>query len=263
MKIKTIVITPEMARELLTNNTANRPIKPNHIIFLMKEIVSGNWKFNGDPIRIGHDGSLIDGQHRLTAVIRTGIAIETLLIDGLDPKVFDTIDSGARRSTGDTLSVFGEKNGRNLAAALVVVNDLIMGKNDFHHTVKISNSEILDMLNKYSGIRESLYWGRAIDKLAPFSVSVALHYLFSLKNKDKANTFFEAIHTGVNINNNDPTYWLRRRMIENATSKSKMTRRYMAALFIKAWNAHTTSKKMRSLKFCETGDGAEPFPNIE
>lgn len=129
MKAHKVTVTPQMASTLLENNKRNRTLKRQHVAFLCEEIRNGRWKFNGDAIRVATDGSLIDGQHRLEAVVQTGIPIETLMVSGLDPDVFDTIDGGARRSNGDTLSVAGEKSGRNLAAALIVADDLLSGKN--------------------------------------------------------------------------------------------------------------------------------------
>lgn len=263
MKVETVTITPEIAEEMLTNNTCNRPVKRLHVAFLVNELVAGRWKFNGDPVRIGFDGSLIDGQHRLEAVMQSGVAIKTLLITGLDPEVFDTIDSGALRSAGDTLSVAGEKNGRNLAAALVVANDLSRGKTDFNRSIKISNAEILNMLSQHEAIKDSMCWGRSLVRLAPCSIVVALHYLFSQQNPNRANAFFEAVHTGVGLDIDSPVYLLRQRLIDNATAKGKMTRRYMAALFVKAWNAYASSRKLKYLRFRETGDCPEPFPTIQ
>jgi hypothetical protein len=263
MKVAQVMITPDMAQDMLESNTSNRPIKRNHLSFLVREIEAGRWKKNGDPIRIGNDGSLVDGQHRLLAVVQSGIPIATLLITDLDPDVFDTIDSGACRSHGDTLSVAGEKNGRNLAAALIVADELLAGKTEFTRTKKTSNAEILGMMDKHSEIKQSMYWGKPIGKYAPFSISVALHYLFHKANPAKADAFFEAIHTGLGLEFDSPVYLLRQRLIDNATAKGKMTRRYMVALFIKAWNAYSCSRKLKNLRFRETGDAPESFPCLQ
>lgn len=103
-----VKVTPEMATEILENNPKNRPIKRLHLSFLCAELREGRWKFNGDAIRIATDGTLIDGQHRLEAVKQTGVPINTLIITGLDPDVFDTIDSGARRSSGYVIVYVGQ-----------------------------------------------------------------------------------------------------------------------------------------------------------
>lgn len=263
METMVVTITPEMANNLLENNKKNRPLKMHHLAFLCEEIFSGRWKFNGDTIRIATDGSLIDGQHRLEAVRRTGISIKTLLVYGLDPEVFDTIDSGAVRSAGDTLSVAGEKNGRKLGAALVVADELLAGKTDFIRPIKVSNAEILKMLDRHADIRNSLKWGDALSRLAPPSISIALHYIFSKSHPEKANEFFRLVATGENLEVHNPAYALRQRLIENATAKGKISRRYMAALFIKAWKSWRAGSKLKKLNFREVGDSPESFPTID
>lgn len=263
MKAVTATITPEFADELLENNPRNRPLKRLHLSFLCEEMRSGRWRFNGDTIRIAVDGSLLDGQHRLEAVRQTGVSIKTLLVTWVDADVFDTIDSGAKRSPGDTLAVFGEKNGRALAAALVVADDLLSGKTDFIRNIKISNAEVLNMLERHPDIRKSLKWGKAISRLAPASISVALHYIFSQRNTGKADEFFHAIATGENLDMYNPAYLLRQRLIDNATAKGKITRRYTAALFVKAWNSWLAGTKLRCLRFREVGESQEPFPVVK
>lgn len=263
MHVEIVVIQPEEAELMLLHNTTNRPLKPQHVAFLAGELRRGRWKFNGDAIRMGADGSLIDGQHRLHAIVQSGVPIETLLITGLDPEVFCTIDSGAQRSAGDTLAVAGEKNGRNLAAALVVADELSRGKTDFTRNMRISNAEILGMLDRHPDIRNSIVWGRMLSKFAPCSITTALHYLFKQRNPKRVDDFFEAVHTGVGLGVDSPAYLLRQRLIDNATSKGKMTRRYMAALIIKAWNSHAVSRKLKYLRYREAGDCPEPFPTIQ
>lgn len=262
MKVKEVTITQEMAKNLLLNNPKNRPIKRRHLEFLSEEMRCRRWKFNGDTIRIATDGSLIDGQHRLEAVARTGVSIQTLLVDNLDPDVFDTIDSGAKRSAGDTLSVVGERNGRNLAAALVVADELLIGKTDFFRTIRVSNSEILNMLDRHPNIRKSLYWGRIMCRLAPPSITVALHYIFSRSNQEQADCFFRAVASGQSLEIFNPALVLRERLIDNATAKGKVSRRYMAALFIKAWNSWLAGTKLKNLRFREVGESPEKFPEI-
>lgn len=263
MEAVSVTITPEMANDFLENNPKNRPLKRFHLAFLCEEMRKGRWKFNGDAIRVATDGTLIDGQHRLEAVRQTGVSIKTLMVSGLDPDVFDTIDSGAKRSAGDTLAVAGEKNGRNLASALVVANSILSGKTDFTRTIKASNAEILNLLDRHPEIRKSVKWGNSLGRLTPPSVSIAMHYIFSRVSQEKADEFFHMVATGEQLDIHDPAYLLRQRLIDNATAKGKLTRRYIAALFIKAWNSWRAGTKLKFLRFREAGESPEPFPAVK
>ncbi len=44
---------------------------------------SGEWKYNGESIKVCTDGSLLDGQHRLEACIESGVTFDTLLVTNL------------------------------------------------------------------------------------------------------------------------------------------------------------------------------------
>jgi len=76
---------------LLKRNAMNRPLSKSHVDKLSDSLLRGEWVMNGDAIRISKCGILIDGQHRLSAVVKSGVSIETIVIDGLDLQSFHTI----------------------------------------------------------------------------------------------------------------------------------------------------------------------------
>lgn len=96
-EIKTV--TPEYAAELLARrNEHNRAIRPaivNEYLSWMKEDV---FKLTHQGIAIDWNGNLVDGQHRLTAILKLGKAIDLLVISDVDPEIFRVIDRGANRT---------------------------------------------------------------------------------------------------------------------------------------------------------------------
>jgi hypothetical protein len=260
-RLSQTLITVDLAKRLLANNKSNRKIKHHHLDRLCEEIRSGRWKFNGDAIRVAVDGNLLDGQHRLEAVVATNTPIHSVLIEDLPVDVYDTIDSGSKRTAGDVLYILGEKNPRSLAASLIVVDDLLRSGDIVSRSA--SNAQVVGLINKYPAIRDSLRWGDALKRLAPPSVVTALHYIFSVfSSPEKADTFFEFTETGINLTEWSPIYLLRQRLINNATSKSKLDKRYITALIIKAWNAWIKGQKIGALRFRELGNKKESFPAI-
>ena len=255
-------ITPSRAAVILEANNNNRGIRPRHVMFLAQEMIDGKWVVNGDAIRFATDGVLLDGQHRLLAVVSSGCSIESYVIRGLDRGlVFPTIDIVAPRTAGDTLTTLGIKNGRNLSATLLVIDETMKGRTSYYPQ-KISNEEIIELHRIYAGAEDSLPISRRIKGLAPVSLVAGMHYVFSLVDSDKANRFFTIIADGIGDDRHDPAMMLRARLITNAIQKSKLPKRYLAALFIKAWNAFGQGKKLKTLRFTQEGDKAEPFPTI-
>ncbi len=101
---KLVEITPEIAASYLQcNSERQRKISRNTVEKYANDLLNGRWRTNGGPIRFDWDGNLIDGQHRLTAVVETGVSITEFVIWNLDPKAFETIDQGRVRSLGTVI----------------------------------------------------------------------------------------------------------------------------------------------------------------
>lgn len=266
-RIKTafVTITPELASEWMLRNTRNRRLSEHHVAKLAEEMRRGRWCANGDAIRWAGD-LLIDGQHRLQACIRSGVAFTTLVITGLDEAVFQTIDVGKTRSNADTLSVEGYKNSRTLAAALNVVRRIRLG------TVMISrqgmcNSEVITVLEANPGIEEQVQWAVGAKKdimmMTTTSWAAALRYLFRQNGGDAADRFFELMLSGIGLQATDVIYMLRQRLLRNRTSNQRLEDLVVGALIIKAWNAWRSNRSVTQLKFTTMGDATEEFPTIQ
>ncbi|NUN01320.1 MAG: hypothetical protein HUU41_09415 [Bryobacteraceae bacterium] len=68
-----MLITPELARQWLERNVRNRPISENTVIAYGLDMLEGRWQYDGAPIRFDTDGNLIDGQHRLSRLLKFGL----------------------------------------------------------------------------------------------------------------------------------------------------------------------------------------------
>jgi hypothetical protein len=259
MKATLMTITPELAKSILdTKNKHNRPMNRHHVKALANEMTRGTWKVNGDTICLNGD-RLIDGQHRLAAVIQSGVTIESFVIEGLPSDVFDTKDTGKRRSAADTLSVRGEANTKRLAAALVLIDKYFTGRVD--RSVNYSNTEIEELLEKYPDARHSLRTDYKSNGLFIPSVLDACYYLFSQKDKAMAEEFVDKIYKGIGLHEDSPWYLLRERLVRNSMAKAQMDRTYMMALCIKAFNAARTKTRLKVLRWREQGH-VEQFPVI-
>lgn len=255
-------ITPEIAEQMLLLNSGNRAISEPHVNRLAKQMANGEFDLNGDPVRIASDGTLIDGQHRLTACVKSGVSFQTLVVRGLQKKAFLTIDQGKRRSHGDTLSALGEKNGKDISSALKVIEryftgNLITGKRGF------TNSDMVVLLERYPDIRLCLSGVSHPKGLFPRSIAIACNYLFRQRDEELATRFFESLVSGTNLDEGSPVHVLRERLMRNAMNKAKLKPEYIMALMIKSWNAYRGNREIKALRFRENGDNVEPFPIVQ
>ena len=86
-----VLVTPELAAEwLATRNTHNRKIRTQRVALLAEDMTRGSWVFDAMPLRFATDDTLLDGQHRLAAVVRSGLPQHFLVVSGLNVLYFET-----------------------------------------------------------------------------------------------------------------------------------------------------------------------------
>lgn len=105
MRIERLTVTPDMARDWLHMNARNRALRRPLVRQLEQAILRGEWKCTHQPIAIDTAGVLLDGQHRLTAILGSGVPCECLVAFDAERETFDCIDIGAKRSLGDVLNL--------------------------------------------------------------------------------------------------------------------------------------------------------------
>ncbi len=107
LTIDTIAITPAIAAEWLAANEANRNVCSAHLGRIVSGINSGEFNIVGDSIKYDWNGDLIDGQHRLTAIVKTGKTLELAVVRGYDPEAKRVLDLGKKRSALDVARLQG------------------------------------------------------------------------------------------------------------------------------------------------------------
>ena len=98
-----LTVTPDMAKEWLRSNNFNRPLKPRLVDNYVRQILAGNWRRTHQGIAFDNQGVIIDGQHRLHAIIRTGRAMPMLVFLNEKQSVHESIDNGKTRSLLDVV----------------------------------------------------------------------------------------------------------------------------------------------------------------
>lgn len=109
MHSELLTITPNEASKYLANNPANRKINERIVAAMAEDMKAGRWMQTHQGIAISNTGRLLDGQHRLSAVIKAGIPVKMMVTFGVDEKAMDAIDQGRKRSTSDIFLFSGEE----------------------------------------------------------------------------------------------------------------------------------------------------------
>lgn len=105
MIIEQRLITPEVAADMLTRNDGNRPLRPRTWQGYAKDMLAGKWRQTHEAIAVTASGRLINGQHRLTAVVHSGMSqlFWVAVYDSAETAMDLPIDFGARRTISDIL----------------------------------------------------------------------------------------------------------------------------------------------------------------
>jgi len=96
IQTETILVTPALAKAWLERNVINRPLVERHVEDLVWEVKAGNWKLTHQGIAFNREGRLIDGQHRLTAIVRANVSMDVRVTFNVSGSYDSPIDSGLR-----------------------------------------------------------------------------------------------------------------------------------------------------------------------
>lgn len=90
LEVSVEVINPSEAAAYLQNNAMHRKIKQKKVDAYVGEMRDGKWQLNGKALIFDSNGRLLNGQHRLSAVVQSDVPLTTVVIRGVDPSVLET-----------------------------------------------------------------------------------------------------------------------------------------------------------------------------
>lgn len=264
-----MTVTREIAREMLSKNTHNRNIRPAHVTRLAADMSAGTWdEANGETIKIACDGVVLDGQHRLLAVVESGAAIKMIVVTGLHHRAQETIDRGSPRSFADVLKLRGEQSANALASIVRSVNVWDKGARDASlvrgASGVVTDTELLRTLDAVPAIRDAVKKAETVRRHVPtISAKVAglAWHVTSLLDFDDASEFFETLITQNGTSSGDAEYELYhafKRLDDNARFLADPY--HVLAITFKSWNAYRSGEQVGLLRFRPGGSKPEKFP---
>ena len=263
VNVQLVNVTPELAAQMLRKNTMNRNISAIAVKRYAQAMLSGEWEMNGETIIVATDGTIIDGQQRLHAVIESGKTIPFLIVYNVKKTSISTVDTGVGRTFRHILQIKGSKH----ATTAATLTKLAWVYDNFDHELKDFSSNISlrnTVLELYYDENRDL-----IERAAAVADNGAHHfvksymalayYLFARKSPAKADEFIYQVKTGANITTKHPAMTLRLRLYDNVTRKVKMSVRETIAIYIKAWNAFIKGNDLSVFRWNST----EPLPEVK
>lgn len=260
-----VVVTPDMAQRWLnTHNTHNRPLLAFRVEQYARDMADGRWSFNGEPIQFDHDGVLLNGQHRLQAVIDSGLPQTFIVVRGLPPESQITMDQGTRRNPSDQLAISGITANHSVAGAIRIYLYWERGLLFGDQKRRITTTDIVQWAQRSpEHVRLLKDLNEAGVHKAPTrpAMNLAIALAFALIDERDCLHFFTKLVDGVALAQNSPILALRNRLLSARDTRIKLTDKDLIGFFVIAWNAFRDARPITKLQRPRGASwAAETFP---
>ena len=256
LEIRVVIMTPVLAKNILdTRNTSNRKLTISNVKLLTKMMNEGKWDFNGDSIRFDDKGVMIDGQHRLYAIVNSEKSSPMIVITGVNTDAFDTIDIGTKRSASDIFSINNIANEVLTASVVKFIYAFKNGKySASRNTIRnLQNHEIMEYYQSLPNINDSIDFASKLkskgQSLITPSILGGMHYLLSEVDPEMATEFMQQLYVGTNLPDNSPIIPLRNRLIKTKIDKNfTLTNSVLLQSIVFVWDKVRAGKTCKTLK---------------
>lgn len=259
-------VDPDTARRWLNNNFRNRPIAEDTVNAYARDMLGGVWVPTHQGVAFNDREELIDGQHRLHAIIRSGITVRMMVtfglpshIQGREMTTMDAVDRGRTRTVADQLKIqHGFKHGGVIAGICAQIatlcNDTRTRRLSVQQTLEIYRA-YEDQINHVIAHRSKEHGLRQIGVIAAFAFAMATEKKFV---SGHIAPMLDQINTGQGIKPRSALARLRDFLIsDEAKILTRGTNRGVAELVLHAILLQLAGNPVATLELSQ--DGAAHF----
>lgn len=268
---ETRLIGPTLAELMLENNGRNRKLSGRLVAKLAKMMKEGQWVFDGAPIRLDTEGHLIDGQHRLWAVIESGTTQTFLVVMGLPTETMAVMDTGKSRNFADVLRMHDQSlaDVSQIAATANIIYrwEVLNARGKAISSSGASYIPYQNLLDFFIANREELLAafkvGRARAKGLRTSTSALalVAWLTHKVDEQDSEFFFDRLLDGAGLPASSPILTLRNFFLNTRDKTGTRPHVEMLVAFtVKAWNAFRDGDELHVLQWRRGGAKPESFP---
>lgn len=264
-EIKVEVITPTYAAELLKMNTNNRAVRQSKVDLLAESMKKGEWELSNDAIVISDGNVLLNGQHRLMAVVKSGMSCAFIIYKGAADRTFEIMDTPSLRSLADVVKHKGCANQNNTAAAVNKLSMLLADHECGYETIlrfsrSITNTrrELVEIYDLYKNdidfwLNKCLRLYNKELPIVPPSTLAALGVFLTrilFHSEDNILAFFKELLVDGACKNTTVLY-VRKKLIRHKMKTETIRQGDMLRYIIRAWNDFILGKQVLLIKVNE------------
>lgn len=246
-------VTPELAASLLAANKKNRSLRRRLVETYAADMSKGAWQFTGEALKVALDGALLDGQHRLAAIVKSGVTVPMLIVRDLPTSSQEVMDSGAKRTSADALRLRDEVN----AVVLSSVARMIFTEGG-KLPDRPSTSDLITVVETDPTLRWVISNGiPAVSGLRRLMTATVLGYAYWRLHKIDpfaCAEFFSRLDTLTNLPQGSPILALQRRLsAHERIGDGNNARREALCYIFTAWNAWRRNETRVIVKLAYSG----------
>ncbi len=214
-QMKVILVTPEMAKKWLGNSRRNRSISLMIVHRYSCSMKAGTWQLTPSGILLGPNEELLDGQHRLSAIVESNIPVLMTVFFNVNPSVVDVIDIGRKRTSTHVAERLDLKNASLLVTSLHDVGEIMFGGTTKRQLPNDYLSQVLPAWDKE--LQPHILQVKSYCKFSGTNVKsiyIALHYFCTVMYGEvKTKQVFERLLAAINLNRGVKEATIRRDVI--------------------------------------------------
>lgn len=260
-----VYLNPETAKAMLARNVRNRKLSDQVVEKYVEEILNDEWRLTPAAVGFDSEGTLVDGQHRLSAIVKAGMTVPMVITTGLPVAAQEKVDRQRRRSLFDALYLSGQVRNRKwveiatcLARRTVSSNSgstppdsVVKQALEIH---KVAITAITDFMGEKSvkGISQASFLAAAV--------------LYHEINAEKCLEFMDAIRTGAGLALDHPALRLRKLLMGESVLHSMprggANQAYIFRRSVYAMQAHLDGRMIGGLREADDFDQARAVPRL-
>lgn len=263
-KVSVVSVTPEMARRWLSRNDNNRHLRGVTVTQYARDMKNGRWQITGESIKFNAEGALLDGQHRLAAIVKAGVTVPMVVMRGIPDSAQRVMDTGQARTASDALAMKGEKHTSILAAAIRIAIGMEAEEPD-PGKYAVTHAEVEQFLGEHPEMRGAAEFASQVARRTdcpPAVVAYTFWRFAQVVDVYAAANFWTAASDKVGLAAGDPVIALTNRFAEARRNREVLPKRVLLSLIYRAWNARREHKTMRFIRVNSPAGGLVPIPEL-
>lgn len=247
MRSEILNVTPQQAEEWLKKNERNRPLMQTRVDTYARDMLADCWRLTHQGVAFTADGTLVDGQHRLAAVVQSGKTVEMLVTHDAPEESRYVVDVHGARKIHDVLTI---ATGRNYSRLAVAMSRIIHSLGNAHSTT-LTVDEIRSLVDTH---REGIDWfetnfGQSRTMIfGPIAAGLAYAYPTA---PDRVTAFAQHLESGANLSEGSPALVLRNTFIANGGkgrgNAGGDARKHMTLRVLRAIQAYLAGERLKQL----------------